>query len=133
MSEYSDEAAKLEAMAEEIQAFRGALASPAWTDVILPWLTRAKISRANELIQATTAEKPDPIRCVALGNRVATLEWARTAMVQHVQTYDLQQKLLAERVAQEVEEDQYHQQVVDVGRSNPFVAGPNPPEGYTSE
>jgi len=133
MTQYHDEAAKLEAMAEEIQQFRGALASPAWTDVILPYLTKAKINRANELIKATTCEKPDPILAIALGNRVATIEWMRTSMTQTIQTYDLQQKLLAERIAQEETEDAYHRQIVDQGRSNPFVIGADPPEGYTGE
>ena len=133
MTNYEHEAEQLDAMREEIQQFRSALSSPAWTEVFLPWLTEAKVARANELVQACTTEKPDPLRIVGLGNRVATIEWVRVALTQKIQQFDLQQRLLAERIAQQEEEDEYHRQVVAEGHSNPYIHGAVPPEGYTGE
>ena len=80
----------LEARRVEAEKIRMAVTSPAWTEVILPFLEHEKLARANELVAATCAEKPDALRIVGLGNRVATLEWVRTRLMSKIKEFDLE-------------------------------------------
>jgi len=121
---------QLEARRGEIDKIRQALTSPAWVDTILPFLEREKLIKANELVAATCIDKPEPLRVIALGNRVATLEWVRTALLSKVREFDMEYAHEAERVRTQDQEREAGESLLEQGRSNRFEL---PPEGYTGE